>query len=53
MKIKTFTKNNSLIIAIESRVDTNTSIELKNVLIPLFEKSNSIELDFSKVSIYK
>ena len=49
MDIKIISENGKMIISPKGRIDTNTSVELQKVLIPAFDKSSAIELDFSGV----
>ncbi len=38
-----------VILAVEGRVDTNTSQELQDAILKAFQKSNNLELDFTEL----
>ncbi len=38
-----------VILAVEGRVDTNTSQELQDAILRAFQKSNNLELDFTEL----
>jgi anti-anti-sigma factor len=49
MTINKTQENGKLILAIEGKLDTATAPQLQDVLIPAFDESSEIILDFSKL----
>ena len=49
MIINKIQKNEKIIIAIDGRLDTTTSPQLQDVLIPLLEDETQVEIDFTQL----
>ncbi|MEG0877024.1 MAG: STAS domain-containing protein [Oscillospiraceae bacterium] len=49
MTIKTIQEGDSAVLAIEGRIDTNTSPQLQEEILKVFKVSKSVTLDFDKV----
>jgi anti-anti-sigma factor len=50
MIIKESIENKNVILALDGRLDSNTSIQLEEVLKTVFDKTKNITLDFSKLT---
>ena len=50
MSIKTIQDNSTVTLAIEGRVDTNTSPQLQDALINAFQNAQTVIVDFSSVA---
>ena len=49
MKITNTTQGDALTLALEGRLDTTTAPQLQDVLMPAFEQSKTIVLDFAQI----
>ncbi|MEG0178369.1 MAG: STAS domain-containing protein, partial [Oscillospiraceae bacterium] len=50
MTITTQNENGRLIVAVNGRIDTNTSPQLQSELLAAFQQNNSITLDLAEVA---